>query len=246
MACATAPIRRRSSVTNTAADVDQTIDEAFLALGMTAGGTLGACEVERVLKHLLTLKDPHNDADSICAAIDINEDGHLDPNEFHRYIHPTVMRYAAAGKPLDVQDILRDAFRATIESDTATRNKIIQAFMQATSDFEAASRKKSWALPVNKGWMHKLYSDAFDEPKDAKAPRYKHSRTGYLTKRLTELQVIPRNPKSEEARAKEDFCKSIGCPNQEDLVAFCGGWLARLALEGVGGVSGTKSDCSAG
>uniref|UniRef100_A0A6U4NM30 EF-hand domain-containing protein n=1 Tax=Hemiselmis andersenii TaxID=464988 RepID=A0A6U4NM30_HEMAN len=232
--------RRRSSVTNTEIDVDDAIDEAFLTLGKDQSGSLTTGQVEKVLKHLLTLKDPHNDADSICAAIDTNEDGHIDTHEFHRYIHPTVATYALAGKPLDVEDILRDAFRGTIESDTVVRNRIIQTFMEATHDFEAASRKKSWALPVNKGWMHKLYGDIYDDPSDESAPRYKHNRGAYLCRRLAELQATPPNAKSDEGKAKEAYRKSIGCASEQDLVGFCGSWLRRLADEGMGGVGGEK------
>jgi len=162
--------RRRSSVTNTERDVDDAIDEAFLSL-VAEDGCLNAVQMERGLKHLLVLKDPHNDADSICAAIDANEDGHIDPHEFHSYIHPTVVHYVVTGKPLDVQDIMKDAFRATIESDTVKRNKIIQTFMEATHAFEASTRNKGWALPVNKGWMHKLYGHCYDSPTDNQAPR---------------------------------------------------------------------------
>lgn len=243
MASSAAPIRRRSSVTNTQADVNDAIDEAFLCLGKSKDGVLTACQVEKVLKNLLSLKDPRNDADSICAAIDANEDGHIDPHEFHVYISPTVVAYAAAGKPLDVEDVLRDAFRETIDKDTRVRDKIIQAFMLGTTDFESSTRKKGgWALPVNKGWMHGLFKDTYEDPTDPAAPRYKHNRMPYLFKRLAELQVTPKDPKSQQARAKEEYRRGLGCPKEEDLVAFCGIWLKRLQEAGLE----ASSECSSG
>mmetsp|Transcript_17373 Transcript_17373/g.34053 ORF Transcript_17373/g.34053 Transcript_17373/m.34053 type:complete len:246 (-) Transcript_17373:110-847(-) len=231
--------RRRSSVTNTEHDVDEAIEEAFASLDKNGTGCLSVSEIERGLKHLCSLKDPHNDTDSICAALDRNGDGRIDPHEFHGYIHPTVVDYVRAGKPLDVQDIMRDAFCATIESDKEFRNKVIQAFMQATADAVETQRKQSWALPVNKGWMHKLYDDTYDSPTSEDAPRYKHGRGAYLFQRLRELQMR-HAPKSDECLAKAAYIKQLGCPSEDALVSFCLLWQTKLVE------AGAMADCGLG
>eukprot|EP00285_Hemiselmis_virescens_P014427 CAMPEP_0173387602 /NCGR_PEP_ID=MMETSP1356-20130122/10077_1 /TAXON_ID=77927 ORGANISM="Hemiselmis virescens, Strain PCC157" /NCGR_SAMPLE_ID=MMETSP1356 /ASSEMBLY_ACC=CAM_ASM_000847 /LENGTH=250 /DNA_ID=CAMNT_0014344271 /DNA_START=61 /DNA_END=813 /DNA_ORIENTATION=+ len=222
--------RRRSSVTNTELDVIQAISEAFASLDKDGSGTLSVHEIEVGLKRLMILNDPRNDTDSICAALDINGDGQIHPEEFHSYIHPTVDSYASSGKYLDVQDIMKEAFQATIAEGRRSRDEVIQGFMQAAAQTaDAHSKQAGWAMPLNKKWMHKLYDDIYDSPDSPDAPRYKHQRGGqYVVRRLDELQDS-HLPTLKAKRAREAYLSKIGCPDQNALSKFCTAWQGKIS-----------------
>ena len=182
--------RRRSS-TSDIFEIRETVNDAFKLLDKDGNGKLTVSEIAEGMKMLLpSIKDPLNEADSICAAIDSNGDGTIDIDEFFIYIQPTCHRWVAARKEMVVEEILTDAFRETLNRDKAVRDSVIESFMNSQKKHLALSAANG--MPVNKAWVNKLFDELYSEPTDADAPVYKSQRADYLKVKLAEMLDVSR------------------------------------------------------
>lgn len=240
--------RRRSSTSNIY-DIRDIVVEAFADLDTDGNGKLTVEEVAQGLKRILDLNDPTNEADSICAAIDKDGDGHIDIDEFFAYIQPTCVKWLAAGKQLMVEDILADAFRSSIAHDKAERDAIIEAFMASQKEVLKNSKVSGQAL--DRAWADKIFEELYNRPSDPSAPVYKSRRGDYLKQKLVDILAAQAQPVEKprqqfERRSsvptavapadaavlkKAAFRKQIASSSGADdgsLSTFCQSWLSNL------------------
>jgi hypothetical protein len=102
----------------------------------------------------------------------------VDLGEFISYIMPTMVEYSSAGKMLDVEDIVREAFQQTLASSKIERDLISQAFLKATSESSAEDPF------FNRAWSIKVFDELYGSPSDPSAPRYQCQRRDYLVNSL--------------------------------------------------------------
>lgn len=234
--------RRRSSA-ETEVGLHDIVREAFDKVDLNGDGKLSPPEIAQSLKSLLELQDPVNDADSICAAIDTDGDGYICLSEFHDFIHSTVVQHLAAGRQLEVERILRDAFSRVLTEAKSEREDIIRAFMESEK-----TTKKASGNVFSHSWMHKIFEGMYNNPTDdPNAPIYRAHRGGYLKERLKTLianeerALKPKKSSSMERRASADdvspaeakrqaFRKAIDAPDADKTVvkSFASLWLEKI------------------
>jgi hypothetical protein len=261
------PMRRRSSAANVL-DVTDIVNEAFKKVDINGDGKLSPAEISASLKELLSLKDPVNDADCICHAIDTDNDGFVSIDEFHDFIHPTILSHLADGKEIEVDRCLSDAMSKVLLEAKKERDNIIQAFMETEKAIADEGAMTASGKFLNKSWMHKLYDDFYNNPTADDAPTYRAARGDYLKMKLRELiqQEEKANNKKPEPKKnfnpwerrrssagdidvekkRNAFRQSIQAPDDEGIVAkFASSWLAKI--EG-GDTSRTtsKENCARG
>jgi len=243
--------RRRSSA-ETEVGLHDIVREAFDKVDLNGDGKLSPPEIAESLKSLLELQDPVNDADSICAAIDTDGDGFISLSEFHGFIRPTVGQHLAAGRQLEVERILRDAFSRVLTDAKSEREDIIRAFMESEKTISSTTKQASGNV-FSHSWMHKIFEGMYNNPADdPNAPIYRAHRAEYLKEQLKTLiakeeQALEIKPKKNfspwerqrrgssgdvsQAEAKRlAFRKSIDAPDSDKSVvkSFASLWLEKI------------------
>lgn len=262
------PMRRRSSAANVL-DVTDIVNEAFKKVDINGDGKLSPAEIATSLKELLSLKDPVNDADCICHAIDKDQDGYISIDEFHDFIHPTILHHLGDGKEIEVDRCLSDAMSEVLLLAKKERDNIIQAFMETekaiASDLGPATASGKF---LNKSWMHKLYEDFYNNPTADDAPTYRAARGDYLKMKLRDLiqQEEKANNKPEPKqnfnpwarrrssegtsleveKKREAFRQAIQAPDHDGIVAkFASSWLEKIE-GGDSSRASSKENCARG
>jgi hypothetical protein len=135
----------------------------------------------------MPLSDPINDADAICAAIDADENGEITVDEFEAFLAPTVKRLMDQGRqPLDIDEILQEAFKSILAHSKEERNMILETFMQSMREVPEASD------PFNRGWVNEIYDDMYRSPSDPTAPKYQCKRVQFLKNSLSAAASPPK------------------------------------------------------
>jgi hypothetical protein len=151
-------------------------------------GSIDKEELLDFVTKLMPLSDPSNDIDSICAAIDKDENGEISLAEFEAFIQPTMRKYVGQGSiSLDMEEILHEAFKKVLADSKRDRDLILEAFMDTIREVPES------ADLFHRGWVYKIYDEFYKSPADPLAPKYQCKRLQYLKNALS--SVVSKKPK---------------------------------------------------